>query len=108
MSKEFSYPEFENGVKILSRAGDAANDMMMNITVYLMKAGQTLTLPRASAKDAEGKAIEVYTMVVYPDGRIEKTNGSVVLQSVGVYKIRYVCVDRDYNVTAREYLTEVR
>lgn len=73
-----------------------------------IKAGQTLSLPRASAKDAEGNAIEVYTMVVYPDGKIEKTSGTVVLQSVGVYKIRYVCVDRDYNVTAREYLTEVR
>ena len=31
MSKEFSYPEFENGVKVLSRAGDAENDMMMNM-----------------------------------------------------------------------------
>ena len=41
MSKPFSYPEFdENGVKILSRAGDAVNDMMMNITVYRMKAGE--------------------------------------------------------------------
>ena len=38
MSKEFSYPVFENGVKILSTAGDAVNDMMMNITVYRMKA----------------------------------------------------------------------
>ena len=43
MSKEFSYPEFENGVKILSRAGDAENDMMMNITVYRMKAGEKRT-----------------------------------------------------------------
>lgn len=43
MSKEFSYPEFENGVKVLSTAGDAVNDMMMNITVYRMKAGETKT-----------------------------------------------------------------
>ena len=41
MSKEFSYPEFENGVKILSRSGDAVNDMMMNITVYRMEAGSS-------------------------------------------------------------------
>lgn len=40
MSKEFSYPEFYEGVKILSRAGDELNDMMMNITVYRMAAGQ--------------------------------------------------------------------
>lgn len=43
MSKEFSYPEFENSVKILSRAGDAVNDMMMNITVYRMAAGERRT-----------------------------------------------------------------
>ena len=43
MSKEFSYPAFEEGVKILSRAGDAENDMMMNITVYRMKAGESRT-----------------------------------------------------------------
>lgn len=41
MSKEFSYPEFEDGEKILARAGDTVNDMMMNITVYAMKAGET-------------------------------------------------------------------
>ncbi len=43
MSKPFSYPEFENGAKVLSRAGDVVNDMMMNITVYRMKAGEALT-----------------------------------------------------------------
>lgn len=41
MSKQFSYPEFNaEGVKVLSTAGDAENDMMMNITVYRMKAGE--------------------------------------------------------------------
>lgn len=41
MSQPFSYPEFDaQGVKVLSRAGDAVNDMMMNITVYRMKAGE--------------------------------------------------------------------
>ena len=43
MSKEFSYPEFDNGVKVLSRAGDAVNDMMMDITIYQMKAGESRT-----------------------------------------------------------------
>ncbi len=41
MSKEFSYPEFEQGVKVLSTAGDAVNDMMMNIAVYRMTAGES-------------------------------------------------------------------
>lgn len=41
MSELFSYPEFDHqGAKVLSRAGDAENDMMMNITVYRMKAGE--------------------------------------------------------------------
>lgn len=41
MSKPFGYPEFdENGVKILSHAGDAVNDMMMDIAVYRMQAGE--------------------------------------------------------------------
>ncbi|MBR2889248.1 MAG: 5-deoxy-glucuronate isomerase [Oscillospiraceae bacterium] len=44
MSKEFSYPEFDNGVKVLTRAGDPVNDMMMNITVHRLKAGRRLTL----------------------------------------------------------------
>lgn len=43
MSKEFSYPEYENGIKILSRAGDTQNDMMMDITVYQMQAGESRT-----------------------------------------------------------------
>lgn len=44
MSKPFRYPEFdEHGVKVLSAAGDAVNDMMMNITVYRMKTGDEKT-----------------------------------------------------------------
>ncbi len=43
MSKPFHYPDFDNGVKVLSRAGDRENDMMMNITVYRMAAGQQRT-----------------------------------------------------------------
>ena len=41
MSQEFSYPEYDSqGVKILSQAGDAENDMMMDIRVYRMAAGE--------------------------------------------------------------------
>ena len=44
MSKPFHYPEFdETGVKILSRAGDTVNNMMMDITIYRMKAGEERT-----------------------------------------------------------------
>lgn len=52
MSKEFSYPQFEDGVKVISRAGDAVNDMMMNITVYRVEAGQSLTFCHAAEETA--------------------------------------------------------
>ena len=58
MSKPFGYPEFdENGVKVLSRAGDAVNDMMMNITVYRMKAGEE----RAFLREKEEMAVLLVT-----------------------------------------------
>lgn len=42
MSKQFGYPRYdENGVKRLTAAGDTENDMMMDIAVYAMKAGET-------------------------------------------------------------------
>ena len=58
MSKPFAYPEFdENGVKVLSRAGDAVNDMMMNVTVYRMKAGEE----RAFLREKEEMAVLLVT-----------------------------------------------
>ena len=40
MSKEFGYPQYdENGVKRLTSAGDAENDMIIYIAFYLIKAG---------------------------------------------------------------------
>ena len=58
MSKPFAYPEFdENGVKVLSRAGDTVNDMMMNITVYRMKAGEE----RAFLREKEEMAVLLVT-----------------------------------------------
>ncbi len=43
MSQPFSCLGFQNGAKVLSRAGDMPNDMRMNITVYAMKAGENRT-----------------------------------------------------------------
>ena len=58
MSKPFAYPEFdENGVKVLSRAGDAVNDMMMDITIYCMKAGEE----RAFLREKEEMAVLLVT-----------------------------------------------
>lgn len=41
MSVEFCHPEYDGqGVKVLTRAGDAVNDSMMDIAVYRMAAGE--------------------------------------------------------------------
>jgi 5-deoxy-glucuronate isomerase len=41
MSELFSYPEFDpQGIKLLTKAGDGENDMLMDIAVYEMKAGE--------------------------------------------------------------------
>ena len=53
MAKPFHYPEFdEEGVKVLSRAGDAQNDMMMDITIYKMEDGETRTFFREAEETA--------------------------------------------------------
>ncbi len=52
MSKPFSYPEFQSGVKTLSQAGDSTNDMMMNIAVFQMKAGESRTFYRETEEMA--------------------------------------------------------
>ena len=44
MSELFSYPEFDSrGAKPLTKAGDGENDIMMDIAVYEMKAGDERT-----------------------------------------------------------------
>lgn len=44
MSELFSYPEFDQeGVKTLCKAGDANNDMLMDIAVYELKKGEERT-----------------------------------------------------------------
>lgn len=49
----FQYPSFDaSGVKILSRAGDKDNDMMMDIDVYKMKKGDTRSFTDGSQETA--------------------------------------------------------
>lgn len=53
MSKPFHYPTFdENGVKVLSCAGDVQNDMMMDICIYKMSAGEERTFLRETEETA--------------------------------------------------------
>ena len=56
----FQYPSFDaSGVKILSRAGEKDNDMMMDVDVYQMKKGDTRTFqdksPATSRTHGKGK-----------------------------------------------------
>ena len=78
MSKEFSYPEFECGVKVLSRSGDFENNMMMNITVYRMTAGEE----RIFCRETEEMAVLLVqgNLVFSWDGREEAGSRSSFIQ----------------------------
>ena len=53
MGKVFGYPEFdENGEKILTTYDNDYKEMMMDIRVYRMKAGQTRTFLRTGEETA--------------------------------------------------------
>ena len=53
MSKVFGYPEFDaNGEKILTTYDNEYKDMMMDIRVYQMKAGETRTFLRTGEETA--------------------------------------------------------
>ena len=98
MSKEFAYPEFENGVKVLSCAGDAVNDMMMNITVYSMEAGESRSF---CVQDEEMAVLLVQGQIRYAwEGREENAKRSSFVEE-GPYCLHVskgVCV----TVTASE------
>ena len=97
MSKEFSYPEFENGVKVLNRAGDAVNDMMMNITVYRMKAGEKLTFCHAAEETA---VLLVLGKVVFEwDGHQEIGQRNSFIEE-GPYCL-HVCKNTEVTITAQ-------
>ena len=53
MSNIFGYPEFDlNGVKVLTRTQGTYADMMMNITVYRMEKGKSLSFSFATQEMA--------------------------------------------------------
>ena len=53
MSEEFHYPGFDSeGMKVLSRAGELPNDMMMDIAVFALRAGEQLTFCQDNAETA--------------------------------------------------------
>ena len=53
MGKVFGYPEFDaNGEKILTTYDNEYKDMMMDIRVYRMKAGETRSFKRDSGTSA--------------------------------------------------------
>ena len=57
MSRQFGYPQYdEHGMKRLTRAGDAENDMMMDIAVYRMKAGESTEFYSEREETAAGSS----------------------------------------------------
>ncbi len=97
MSRKFSYPEFENGVKVLSRAGDTVNDMMMNIAVHRMKAGETLTLCRATEETA---VLLVLGKVIFRWDGCSETGQRDSFIEEGPYCL-HVCRNTEVTVTAQ-------
>lgn len=53
MSQEFGYPQYNaQGMKVLSRAGELPNDMMMDIAVFHLRSGEQLKICQEQAETA--------------------------------------------------------
>ena len=53
MSEEFRYPQFDpQGMKVLAQAGELPNDMMMDIAVFQLRAGERLAFCQENAETA--------------------------------------------------------
>ena len=95
----FQYPSFDaSGVKILSRAGEKDNDMMMDVDVYQMKKGDTRTF---QDKDQETAVMLVTGDITYAwEGKTEKAHReSFIKESPWCV---HVCKGVEVTVTANE------
>ena len=99
MSELFSCPEFDSqGIKVLSRAGNADNDMMMNITVYRMKAGEER---RFAGSGEETAVLLVLGDITFSwNGQKETGHRSSFIEE-GPYCL-HVCKDTQISVKANE------
>ena len=99
MSLEFSRPEFDGqGVKVLTRAGDAVNDSMMDITVYRMAPGESRTF-RDDAQETAILLVLGHIVFDWQGRREEGRRGSFIEE--GPYLL-HVCRGVEVTVTARE------
>lgn len=99
MSEQFGYPEYDkNGRKIITRAGDTQNDMMMDIDVYQMKKGESMTF----LSDTEETAVLLVTgdLTFAYEG---KESGGVRKDFIteGPYCL-HVCKGKEVVITAKE------
>ena len=88
MGKVFGYPEFDaNGEKILTTYDNEYKDMMMDIRVYRMKAGET----RSFKRDGEELAVLLLSgNITYAwDGNKETVSRKDVLQKALVRSCVY-------------------
>ena len=97
MSQQFGYPQFDGqGIKKLTIAGDAENDMMMDIEIRRMEAGQKLSL----FSDSEETAVLLITgQVVYRWEEKEQEGSRHDFINEGPYCL-HVCRGRQIQVEA--------
>ena len=71
--------------------------------------GQKLTLPTAEAKDITGKEVSVYIQIISPDG-VSKfvEDGTYTFEAAGVYTVRYIAQDSDYNMKIQDFRVTVK
>ncbi len=99
MSLEFSRPEFDGqGVKVLTRSGDAVNDSMMDITVYRMAAGESRTF-RDDAQETAVLLVLGHIAFAWQGRREEGRRGSFIEE--GPYLL-HLCRGVEVTVTAWE------
>ena len=88
MSELFSYPEFDkDGIKVLCKAGDANNDMLMDIAVYELKNGEERTF--AYSQDEMAVLLLTGEVTFFWEGKEESGTRSSLIEE-GPYCL-HVC-----------------
>lgn len=69
-----------------------------------VKAGKVVTLPKATAVDNKGQSVEVYTMVMDVDGKVQYVfDGKFKFEKKGNYVVMYYAKDANGNIAIEHY-----
>ena len=98
MSELFSYPEFDkDGIKVLCKAGDANNDMLMDIAVYELKNGEERTF--AYSQNEMAVLLLTGEVTFFWEGKEESGTRSSLIEE-GPYCL-HVCKGMSVKVSAK-------